>query len=174
MKWCGDVPIVDEDPKFAMDTHDCDQITCTACRYNVTFDFTGDSVRDAELQELQEAVAQKWNGADGVVEPHPPSRRCGCAECRAYPWKDDPDAPCIVCGKEVCAGHPKPGVAPSQAPSIADLVHKLHYAAYSWGFEAGKVGQHVDTTIAGNKADAALDALLVALGVAPTRGGEHG
>lgn len=47
--------------------------------------------------------------------------------------------------------------------ALSDLAHKLHYAAYSWGFEAGKVGTHVDTTIAGNKAEAALAALLAAM-----------
>jgi len=46
------------------------------------------------------------------------------------------------------------------AHSLTDLAHKLSYAAYSWGFEAGKFGQHVDTDIAGIKAKAALDALI--------------
>jgi hypothetical protein len=44
--------------------------------------------------------------------------------------------------------------------SVRELAHHLHYAAYSCGFEYGKVGQHVDSTIAANKANAALRALL--------------
>jgi hypothetical protein len=46
---------------------------------------------------------------------------------------------------------------------LLDLVHGAHYAAYSWGFDAGKVGRHIDTTDAMNKSDAALHALLDAI-----------
>lgn len=47
--------------------------------------------------------------------------------------------------------------------ALIELAHKLYYAAYSFGFEAGKVGTHVDTTIAGNKARDALHALICAI-----------
>jgi hypothetical protein len=29
----------------------------------------------------------------GVQQPHPPHRTCPCAECRAYPWKDEDGVP---------------------------------------------------------------------------------
>lgn len=50
---------------------------------------------------------------------------------------------------------------------LRNLAHRLHYAAYSWGFEAGKVGDHPDTTLAGNNAAAALNALVTALDPSP-------
>jgi hypothetical protein len=46
---------------------------------------------------------------------------------------------------------------------LIELAHRLHYAAYSFGFEAGKSGKVPDTTIAGNKAAAALNDLLRAI-----------
>jgi hypothetical protein len=60
---------------------------------------------------------------------------------------------------------------PLPTDALNRLVHKLHYAAYSWGFEAGKVGQHVDTVIAGNKSEAALKEVLA--GVAALAGREQ-
>jgi len=67
MKWCGDVPIVDDDPKFAMETHDCSQITCTACKYNV--DFNGPEMyAEEDMDKLHDLVSAKWNGAAGVPE----------------------------------------------------------------------------------------------------------
>jgi hypothetical protein len=52
------------------------------------------------------------------------------------------------------------------------LAHLAHYAIYSWGFEAGKVGQHVDTTIAQTKAARAYAALLAHARLRPAAGGE--
>jgi hypothetical protein len=46
--------------------------------------------------------------------------------------------------------------------TIADMAHRLHYAAYSWGFNAGKVGANVETTVAANNADTALKDVIAA------------
>jgi hypothetical protein len=71
MKWCGDVPITDVDPKFAMETHVCHMVTCTACSYNV--DFHGipedppmpDDEENGFGRYLQK-IADKWNAKQGA------------------------------------------------------------------------------------------------------------
>jgi hypothetical protein len=55
MSWCGDVA-TDDEPHG----HDCDQITCTDCKYNV--DFHSDDVRVADTFEgACFIVAARWN-----------------------------------------------------------------------------------------------------------------
>lgn len=45
--------------------------------------------RSTALALDEQVKAVEAEHSDGVIEPHPPSRRCQCVECRAYPWKDD-------------------------------------------------------------------------------------
>ena len=65
MQWCGDVP-TDVGTSEEMASHTCDQITCTACQFNVEFHgiASDDAPADDEIafsRHLQQ-VADKWNG----------------------------------------------------------------------------------------------------------------
>jgi hypothetical protein len=71
--WCGENPAPEDSP------HDCDQITCPHCEYNI--DFNSDDVRVAETFESAKfIVAARWNRRPSS----PQAQQADAVDARSY------------------------------------------------------------------------------------------